>query len=125
MPFFIDVAYITQRGPIVVDRMGGCPGLVRRIVILETAHILLEVDHAFFAWSEFFTALIADAQHAVIGTTNRAGMGEPILRAYHTGAISLGTGLVLPQNGPPPAHHLLFDFLRARRCRVNRTLVTG
>ena len=103
--------------------MGGCAGLIRRIVILETAHVLLEVDHAFFACSEFFTVLIADAQHAVIGTTNRARVGEPILRANNAGAISLGTGVVLPQNGPPPAHHLLFDFFRAGSRGMNGACV--
>ena len=100
-------------------------GLIRRVVVFETAHVLLEIDHAFFTCWEFLAAFVTDAQHTVIGAANRAWMCKPILRAYHTGAIALCARVVLPQYGTPPAHHLLFDFLRAGGCRVNRTLVTG
>ena len=121
----VDVADIAQRCPVVVNRMRGGFGFVWRIVVLEAALWLLEIHHALIANRQLDAVFVTDAQYAVYGASNRTRMGEPFLRADDRRTITLSACVILPKNGPPPAHHLVLDFFRAGCRCVNCTLVAA
>ena len=108
-----------------MNGVGGRLGFVRSVMVFEAAFRLLEVNHPFFARRHIGTAFVANVQNASDGSTHRAGVLKPLLRRYHRCAVTLRASVVLPQNGPPPIHHLVFYFLRAGCRCVNRALVAA
>src|SRR5580704_13114871 len=121
----VQVADVAEGGPGRVRRMLGGPGLVRVVVVGERDLVALEVDTAGLARGQFGAVVRADPYGAVDGPADGARLGEPGGAVDGRHAVALGAGVVLRQDGAPPADHLLLDLNRARRRGVDRDPQAG
>jgi hypothetical protein len=121
----IDVADVAECGPIGMLRVLGGARFLRVLVIGEGHLVALEVDGAGFAGRKLAAFVVADVKNADGGAAHRARPLEPIFAVDARGAVALGTGVILVQDGSPPVDHLALDLDRAGRGCVDGDAVRG
>src|SRR5688500_16684389 len=106
-------------------RMLGGARFFRVLVIGEGHLVALEVDGAGFAGRKLAALVVADVKNTDGGAADRPGTLEPGFAVDARGAVALGAGVVLVQDGSPPVDHLALDLDGAGRGGVDGDAVRG
>src|SRR5690606_30050641 len=120
----IDMPDITKRAP---ARMRGMTGLARLCGIVEILEIpaTLEIDEAVGAGRHLFALLVADVQRSPIGTPDRPGALEPLLRRDEGRPIAFRSAIIFIDDRSEPFNHPALDLDRARRRGMDDLLKRG